>query len=152
LVSMVRDPRTARRSAHPAAMPNACASDCNLTNTKPGSAIDAARRRSEHDPGTHDPGTSAGPKRDIGIRRARFRAIKQIALRSNPFDAASRTCSHSMAKHACIGYDAAPGRRRSTSCQRSAARWSKLDIIPSSPRRDGRVPQHSSVRFRQTCP
>ena len=43
-------------------------------------------------------------------------------------------------------------RRRSTSCQRSAARWSKLDIIPSSPRRDGRVPQHSSVRFRQTCP
>ena len=34
-------------------MPSACASDCNTTNIKPGSAADAARQRSEHDPGTH---------------------------------------------------------------------------------------------------
>src|SRR6516164_11235047 len=33
-------------------MPSACASDCNTTNIKPGSAADAARRRSEHDLGT----------------------------------------------------------------------------------------------------
>src|SRR6266446_9598687 len=39
-------------AAHPSAMPSACASDCNMTNTKPGFAVDAARRRSEHDPGT----------------------------------------------------------------------------------------------------
>src|SRR6266851_1654418 len=39
-------------AAHPSAMPSACASDCNMTNTKPGSAVDATRQRLEHDPGT----------------------------------------------------------------------------------------------------
>jgi len=49
---MAPDPWTARRRG--ASLPNdsACASDCNTTNIKPGSATDAARRRLEHDPGT----------------------------------------------------------------------------------------------------
>jgi hypothetical protein len=42
------------------------------------------------------------PLPDISVGRARRRGIKQITLRSDPFDAASRTCNRSTARHACI--------------------------------------------------
>src|SRR5258708_11696625 len=40
-------------TAHPSPTPSACATSCNKTNMRTAFAADAARRRSEHDPGTH---------------------------------------------------------------------------------------------------
>ncbi len=50
-------------TAHPSPTPSACATRCNKTNMKPAFAADAARRRSEHDPGTHAEAFRSGVQR-----------------------------------------------------------------------------------------
>jgi hypothetical protein len=56
-------------------MPSACASDCNMTNTKPGSAVDATRQRLEHDPGTRAGAFRSGAQH--------MRSARAISVRSD---------------------------------------------------------------------
>jgi hypothetical protein len=56
-------------AAHRCPMPSGgCASDCNTANIKPEAAADAARRRSEHDPGTRAEAFRSGVQRMGSVR------------------------------------------------------------------------------------
>ena len=80
-------------------------------------------------------GRAPAPRASGG--RARRRGIKQITLRSDPFDAASRTCNHSTARHACMGHDAAPLTSWRPTAHSRARKSSRARTDGSSPRRDG---------------
>src|SRR5258707_562605 len=85
-------------TAYPSPTSSACATRCNKTNMKPAFAADAARRRSERDPGTHADRKSDSavlvmkaaedrPRRDDSeaLNRARERGIfAQRAMNSRP--------------------------------------------------------------------
>src|SRR5215831_19204737 len=77
------------------------------------------------------------PKPNISVGRARRPGIKQITLCSDPFDAASRTCNHSTARHAGIGHDAALLTSWRRTAHSRARKSSRARTDGSRPRREG---------------